>query len=115
MIKSPSRKAANARTATTLESIPNIGRSVANDLRSIGVKAPQDLVGRDAHHLYLALCRRTRSRQDPCVLDTFISAVRFMEGAPARPWWGYTAERKKQFPNPLVRPKRDASGKPPAP
>jgi hypothetical protein len=29
------------------------------------------------------------------VLDVFISAVRFMEGAPARPWWRYTAERKR--------------------
>jgi hypothetical protein len=29
------------------------------------------------------------------VLDVFLSAVRFMEGAPARPWWHYTAERKR--------------------
>jgi hypothetical protein len=28
------------------------------------------------------------------VLDTFIAAVRFMEGAPPHPWWHYTAERK---------------------
>ena len=41
---------------------------------------------------------RTHTRQDPCVLDTFISAVRFIEEAPARPWWSYTAERKKKFP-----------------
>jgi hypothetical protein len=35
---------------------------------------------------------------------TFISAVRFMEGAPARPWWHYTAERKKKFP--ALQPRR---------
>jgi hypothetical protein len=29
------------------------------------------------------------------LLDTFIAAVRFMEGAPKKPWWKYTAERKK--------------------
>ena len=91
------RKAANAKSATVLEAIPNVGASVARDLRSIGIKRPQELIGRDPHELYRALCIRTRTRQDPCVLDTFISAVRFMEGAPARPWWHYTAERKKTF------------------
>ena len=28
---------------------------------------------------------------DPCLCDTFIAAVRFMEGGPSRPWWYYTA------------------------
>ena len=92
------RKATRARLATVLEAIPNVGASIARDLRSIGIKQPKDLIGRDPHTLYQALCDRTRSRQDACVLDTFISAVRFMEGARARPWWSYTAERKKKFP-----------------
>jgi hypothetical protein len=91
------RKARSARGATSLEAIPNIGRSLARDLRSIGIKEPQELVGRDPHQLYLELCQYTGARQDPCVLDTFISAVRFMEGAPPRPWWHYTAGRKETF------------------
>lgn len=98
MLASTTRKAPNAAAATTLQAIPNVGASIADDLRSIGVREPRDLVGRDPHALYLALCKRTRARQDPCVLDTFISAVRFMEGAPALPWWRYTAERKKRWP-----------------
>jgi hypothetical protein len=32
-------------------------------------------------------------------LDTFIAAVRFMEGEPKRPWWKYTAERKRTLAN----------------
>jgi hypothetical protein len=28
-------------------------------------------------------------------LDDFLAAVRFMGGGPARPWWAYTAERKR--------------------
>src|SRR5215210_1816635 len=80
-------KATHARLATVLEAIPNVGVSIARDLRSIGIEEPRDLIGRNPHSLYQALCDRTRSRQDPCVLDTFISAVRFMEGAPPRPWW----------------------------
>ena len=96
--KRTTRKATNARLATVLEAIPTVGVSIARDLRSIGIKKPRDLIGRNPYALYRALCDETRTRQDPCVLDTFISAVRFMEGAPARPWWSYTAERKKKFP-----------------
>ena len=95
MSKVGRKKAASAGAATELEAIPNIGVSLARDLRLIGVKRPAQLIGRDPHKLYQRLCDRTGSRQDPCVLDTFISAVRFMEGAPARPWWYYTVERKK--------------------
>ena len=93
------RKATNADSATVLESIPNVGPSIADDLRSLGIQHPRDLIGREPHALYQALCRRTGSRQDPCVLDTFMSAVRFMEGAPAKPWWHYTTQRKRQFPD----------------
>lgn len=93
-------KATHARSAKVLEAIPNIGPSLAHDLRSIGIKQPRQLIGRDPHRLYLKLCQHTGSRQDPCVLDTFIAAVRFMEGAPAHPWWHYTAERKKKFGRP---------------
>lgn len=80
-----------------LEDIPNIGRSIAGNLRLIGVKHPRDLPGRDPFEMYDALRRATGLRQDPCVLDVFISAVRFMEGEPKKPWWKYTAERKRQL------------------
>jgi len=30
----------------------------------------------------------------PCLADVFISAVKFMEGAPHQRWWHYTEERK---------------------
>ena len=40
-------------------------------------------------------CRKTGVRHDPCVIDTFIAAVRFAEGGPPVPWWRYTAERKQ--------------------
>jgi hypothetical protein len=31
------------------------------------------------------------------VLDTFMAATDFMRGAPAAPWWSYTAQRKALF------------------
>jgi len=83
------------RDSPVLEDLPNVGRSVAADLRRIGVRVPRDLVGRDPYALYDALERATGTRHDPCVLDTFIAAVRYVEGAPARPWWKYTAQRKR--------------------
>ena len=83
------------RDSATLEDLPNVGRAVATDLRAIGIRAPRDLKGRDPYALYDALNRTTGTRHDPCVLDTFIAAVRYVEGAPARPWWKYTAQRKR--------------------
>ena len=68
------------------------------DLRLLGITHPRQLAAADAFQLYQALCRATGQRQDPCVLDTFLAAVDFMRGAPAQPWWAYTAQRKRQFP-----------------
>ncbi len=91
------RKARHAGECEQLEQLPNIGPSLADDLRSIGVMQPQDLVEGDAFALYQALCKASGKRQDPCVLDTFMAATDFMRGAPPRPWWTYTAQRKQQF------------------
>jgi len=87
-------KATRCDQATRLEDIPNVGRSIAADLRAIGVKEPADLKGRDPVALYEQSCLVAGVRQDPCLLDVYISAVRFMEGGPALPWWAFTAERK---------------------
>nr|WP_297350271.1 helix-hairpin-helix domain-containing protein [uncultured Caldimonas sp.] len=78
----------------SLELIPNIGPALAEDLQLIGIQTPRDLIGRDAFVLYQELCAKTGHRHDPCVLDTFMAAVDFMRGAPAAPWWHYTAQRK---------------------
>lgn len=78
-----------------LEQLPNVGPSIAAKLRALGVRRPVQLKGQDPYRLYHRLCAKTGVRHDPCLLDVFISAVRFMEGAPFRPWWAFTAERKK--------------------
>ena len=83
------------RDVEDLEDIPNVGPSVASTLRTAGITAPADLVGADPYGLYDDLNRITGVRHDPCLLDTFISAVRFMEGGPPVPWWTYTDERKQ--------------------
>lgn len=87
----------SARDLATLEDIPNVGPSLARSLRDAGIRSPGALKGKDPYQLYDRLCKRTGTRHDPCVLDTFISAVRYMEGAPIRPWWHYTQERKARL------------------
>jgi hypothetical protein len=83
------------REVARLEDIPNVGPSVARDLRQVGIMTPEDLLARDPYAMYDELCRITGVRHDPCLLDTFIAAVRFIAGEPKKPWWKYTAERKK--------------------
>jgi hypothetical protein len=88
-------KATIADEATRLEDIPNVGKRIADDLRLLGMEAPSQLSGKDPYEMYDRLCAVTGIRQDPCLLDTFIAAVRFMNGGPAVPWWAFTAERKQ--------------------
>jgi hypothetical protein len=88
-------KSSDYRSVERLEAIPNIGPSLAADLRRVGIAHPHDLPGKDPYALYDKLNRAAGVRQDPCVLDTFIAAVRYMEGAPKTPWWRYTSERKR--------------------
>ena len=79
-----------------LEEIPNVGPAIARDLRSLGIATPAALRGADPWALYARLNALSGVRHDPCVLDTFIAATRFMGGEPAQPWWAYTAERKRR-------------------
>ena len=95
-----------ARTGVVrFEDIPNVGVSIAGDLRQLGFVLPGDLAGRDPYAMYDDLCRITGLRHDPCVLDTFISAVRYMEGGPKTPWWKFTAERKQTLAAKATSPK----------
>ena len=87
-------KATTAADCQQLEQLPNIGVSLAADLRLLGITHPRELAQRDALELYHALCRATGQRQDPCVLDTFMAITDFMRGAAAAPWWAYTPQRK---------------------
>jgi predicted GIY-YIG superfamily endonuclease len=91
------KPAKGVREVARLEDIPNVGPAVAADLRRLGITSPAELPGSDPYALYDDLCRITGQRHDPCLLDTFIAAVRYVEGAPKRPWWKYTAERKREL------------------
>jgi hypothetical protein len=90
-------KAAHPGAALRLEHIPNIGPSIADDLRALDIYEPAQLVGQDPFELYRRSNALCGVAQDPCLCDAFIAAVRFMEGGPLRPWWYYTPERKQKI------------------
>lgn len=85
-------KAKKAAEAASLEQIPNIGKAIANDLRGMGITRPEQ--GEDGIKLYHKLNMVTGVRHDPCVADTFMAAVNFMNGGKSQPWWKFTAKRK---------------------
>jgi hypothetical protein len=82
----------------TFTDLPNIGPAMAGDFVALGYETPAQLKGVDPYVLYRRLCAHSGVRQDPCVLDTFISVSRFLEGEEPQPWWAYTAERKQRYP-----------------
>lgn len=90
-------KAKKAIDAKKLEDIPNVGKAVAEDLRLIGIHHPEQLKGKDGIRLYHKLNKLTGIRHDPCMADTFMAAVDFMNGGKAQPWWNFTAKRKAQL------------------
>ena len=85
---------ATASELAQLTSIPNVGPAVARKLHALGIREPADLEGGDPHELFERLCALDGRRHDPCLLDTFVAAVAYADGAPARPWWHYSRERK---------------------
>ena len=77
-----------------LRTLPNIGPQIARKLIRLGIERPDDLRGQDGERLFERLCELDGRRHDPCLLDTFVAAVDYANGAPARPWWEYSRERK---------------------
>ena len=82
-----------------LEDLPNIGKSISADLRSIGIEQPDQLKTRSPLQVFHELANVMGYRHDPCVLDVLISVKRFLNGEPAKPWWSYTDERRNLLAN----------------
>lgn len=78
-----------------LEDIPNIGKSIASDLRSLGILNPQQLATRDPLKTYLALSDSMGHRHDPCVLYTLMAARHYLESGESIPWWEFTGQGKE--------------------
>jgi Pathogenicity locus len=80
-----------------LRELANVGPAVARYLEAVGITRTSQLAGRDAIEIYEEMCAASGRRLDPCLLDTVMSVVDQADGGPARPWWDYTAERKRML------------------
>jgi hypothetical protein len=77
--------------------LPNIGPAGAKDFELLGYTTPDQLRTVDPLELYQSLCLATGVRQDPCVLDVFMSVTSFLQGDPPAPWWHFTEKRKQMY------------------
>jgi Pathogenicity locus len=80
--------------ASRLEDLPNIGKSIAADLRGIGILTPQQLAKRDPLKTYLALSGGIGRRHDPCVLYTLMAAKHYLDTGESVTWWKFTEQGK---------------------
>jgi hypothetical protein len=76
----------------SLTVIPGVGRSIAQDLREIGIHAVSDLEGKDPEILYHLSNQAAGTVQDRCLLYVFRCAVYFADGGRNREklkWWNW--------------------------
>lgn len=78
-----------------LEDLPNIGKSIANDLRALGIQTPQDFARNVPLELYHRLTPLMGKRHDPCVLYTFLAVEHFLQTTEPLPWWKFTEAGKR--------------------
>lgn len=81
-------------TRLPLQGQPNIGPAIARDLQLLGIDSLESLASQSALQMYEKLCDLTASRQDPCVLDTFLAIVHNAKTGEHRMWWTFTDYRK---------------------
>lgn len=76
-----------------LRQIPGVGKQVAGDLWSLGIRSIQDLRGQNPETLYERLCAQAGQRIDPCMLYTFRCAVYYASNETHDPellkWWNW--------------------------
>ena len=75
-----------------LEDLPNIGKAIAADLRSLGILSPAQLASHEPLATYHALAAVMGQRLDPCVLYTLLAVVHFQQTGDRLPWWRFTEQ-----------------------
>lgn len=76
-----------------LQSIPGVGKSIAEDLWQLGIRRVKDLKGKDPERLYSRRCTQVGTRIDPCLLYVFRCAVYYASRTRYNPellkWWNW--------------------------
>ncbi|MFZ5807537.1 MAG: helix-hairpin-helix domain-containing protein [Verrucomicrobiota bacterium] len=92
----------------SLTIIPGVGKSIAEDLRKIGIKSVEDLKGKNPEKLYQLSNQRVGVIQDRCLLYVFRCAVYFAEGgrnSKKLKWWNWK-DKKRSFKQSSIRARR---------
>jgi hypothetical protein len=89
MLKDPSKE----QCIKELQTIPGIGKSIAEDLWHLGIRKVTDLRGKDPERLYRKRCVQEGAPIDRCLLYTFRCAVYFASHKNHDPellkWWNW--------------------------
>ncbi len=83
--------------ADELQNIPGVGRSIAEDLRSLGIRSVIDLRDKNPETLYDELCKKMGKPVDRCMLYVFRCAVYFASNTrhdSAKLKWWYWKDSK---------------------
>jgi hypothetical protein len=83
-----------------LKDLRGIGKKMLEDFEKLNIASVRQLKSSDAQELYDRMCRITKTRQDPCVLDTYRCAIEQARN-PSLPdeqkdWWYWSRVRKSQ-------------------
>ena len=88
-----SQKPRMNRNLKELQTIPGVGKSIAQILWNIGIENVSDLKGKDPEELYLRICADQGYQVDRCVLYVCRSSVYFAENKNPDPeklkWWNW--------------------------
>lgn len=83
----------NLKDKNDLQTIPGVGKSIAEDLRNIGIQTVADLKGKNPEKLFEISNRYEGKIQDRCLLYVFREAVYFAENKNPDPeklkWWNW--------------------------
>ncbi|MDP9170791.1 MAG: helix-hairpin-helix domain-containing protein [Acidobacteriota bacterium] len=81
-----------------LKDLRGIGKKMLEDFEKLKVTSIPQLEASDPQELYDRMCRITKTRQDPCVLDTYRCAVEQARNPNLPPeqkdWWYWSRVRK---------------------
>ena len=76
-----------------LREIPGVGKSIAEDLWKLGIRAVDDLKDREPDELYSRLCSLQQQQVDRCMLYVFRCAVYYasheMHDPELLKWWNW--------------------------
>jgi len=84
-----------------LESIPGVGKSIAQDLRDLGIDRPSSLKGKNPEKLYAQLCELRGQPIDRCMLYVFRCAVYYVStkrhDRKKLNWWNWKDEKTTEI------------------